>query len=116
MGKDSSDDSNFLVDLPITIPSEDEFKQSYFVDILEDRIIHVVTPTNIGLYGSWGIGKSSILNLLKNRLETKKELKEKYLYLYVDAWKLSKAYFRQELLVELNSLLGAFKNDVIEDK
>ncbi|OYU37497.1 MAG: hypothetical protein CFE33_20340 [Pseudorhodobacter sp. PARRP1] len=48
------------------------------VDILSDD---AMLPTSIGIYGTWGVGKSSLLKLIAADLEH-----EKYLIVNFDAW------------------------------
>ncbi|MGH9921296.1 MAG: KAP family P-loop NTPase fold protein, partial [Nitrososphaerales archaeon] len=107
---------HFAPDSPIASATEDLFRHLDFVDVLEYAIEHTETPLNIALYGRWGVGKSSILNLLQERLEKKEELNKKYQYAYIDAWKLSPESLRQELLVELNNKFNALKTEEIEDR
>lgn len=120
VSKDSDDDSKekfrFRQDYPITSAEEDKFKHSYFVDILEYILEHSKSPINIGFYGKWGVGKSSILNLFEKRLNENGDLKKKYRYLYVDAWKLSPQSLKQELLIELNKQLKVLDEEKITDE
>ncbi|MBE2172901.1 NTPase KAP [Acinetobacter oleivorans] len=41
-------------------------------------------PISIGVFGSWGTGKSTILNLIEQKLQTEKE--EDYILIKFDAW------------------------------
>ena len=43
-------------------------------------------PVTIGLYGDWGSGKSSILKILQNAIETEEETKENTIVIYFDGW------------------------------
>lgn len=75
---------DLLSDQAITSLSDDKFERKDFVDSIAEIIYSQSTKVNpnnikdfknieenmiIGLYGSWGFGKSSILNLLKENLE-----------------------------------------------
>ncbi len=75
---------DLLSDQPINLKDQDDFNRGDFVDAIAQIIYSQsskVNPTQnkdfknvdenmiIGLYGSWGHGKSSILNLLKENLE-----------------------------------------------
>jgi hypothetical protein len=108
----------FLSDEPITSASEDKLNLSSYVDTIQRILLTSKTPLNIGLFGRWGVGKTSILNLLKERVTNSSLLRAKFDFFYLDAWKLSKESLRQQLLMELNSHFGkkAFTEEEIEDK
>jgi len=53
-------------------------------------------PFVIGLFGSWGTGKSSIIEMLEVRCE--REKKEKIEVIVVDAWRKDKAIFNRQFL------------------
>lgn len=54
---------------------------------------------SIGLYGSWGSGKSTIVETTKQQLESVKE--KKYKVVIYDAWKYSGDSFRRMFLLQL---------------
>lgn len=64
----------FNVDKPITTCNEDKLDRTNFVDSLANDIINYKDKESltIGLYGKWGSGKTSILNLVENKLKEKK--------------------------------------------
>jgi len=57
-------------DDPILHDEDDLFGRIVFVDRLLEQIIKLPSPNSFvfGLYGSWGEGKTSVLNLLQGRL------------------------------------------------
>jgi len=57
-------------DEPITHESEDLLDRKQFVEDFYNQIIKYPFPDSFvfGLYGTWGEGKTSVLNLLKNKL------------------------------------------------
>lgn len=66
-----------LIDSPITDYSEDLLNRKIFVDTLASSLQNWDKEESlvIGLYGKWGSGKSSIINLVEKKLaEDKKEL------------------------------------------
>ena len=70
--KSSADKSlNNLSDAPITEESQDSLHRTIFVDSLFKEIsnINVEDSFCYGLYGKWGEGKTSVLNLLRNKLK-----------------------------------------------
>jgi|GEM_PF-1164710 len=71
--KPSNDD--YFPDEPINSESEDVFDRKQFVEDLYNRIVRYPFQDSFvfGLYGSWGEGKTSALNLIKNKLYRNKD-------------------------------------------
>jgi len=91
----------FLPDQSIESVSEDQFAHSTFAN----KILWLIESTqehfNIGIFGKWGTGKTGILNMLEEKLGQEPH-SERYDYIYVDTWKLSKDSLRQQLLYQLS--------------
>lgn len=66
----------FNKEYPISNISEDLLSRDIFVDSLVSSIKNYVDKESltIGLYGKWGEGKTSVINLLKEKLENKQIL------------------------------------------
>jgi len=92
---------------------EDQLHHLEIVDVLQHALVRSEGSINIALYGGWGVGKSTIINFLKNRIKKDKDLGKKFQLIVIDAWKLSPEILRQELLEELAKQLG-FKDSEIE--
>ncbi len=107
----------FTPDIPLNDPNDDLFNHKHFVEVLEYLIQHSKTPLNIALYGKWGVGKSTVLNFLDDRIRHDKNLNKNFRFINIDAWKLSPSSLRQELLLELNILLDKpIEPEIIEDR
>lgn len=91
--------SEILSDSPITAESQDCLRRVPFVEALYQEITKLPFEDSFcfGLYGSWGEGKTSILNLLKNKL---KENQETILFEF-DPW-----YFASKELILKHFLEG----------
>ncbi len=65
-----------LTDTPITDESQDYLDRNLFVESLYKEISNINFEDSFcyGLYGKWGEGKTSILNLLKNKLKENKNI------------------------------------------
>ena len=95
-----------LEDEPIGIEEVDEFKHATFVNILFDLIEDIEKPCNTGLFGKWGVGKTSIVKMLFNKMKNDEKLSETVRCLYFDAWKYSDESFRTQILLEMDEELG----------
>ncbi len=75
--KSSEDKSlNNLTDTPITDESQDSLHRKLFVNSLFNEIsnINIEDSFCYGLYGKWGEGKTSVLNLIKNKLKANQNI------------------------------------------
>lgn len=87
-----------FIDLPKKDISEDKFEHNIYVTTLEKIINKCDTPINIGLFGKWGVGKTSIINFLKTKIENEKKYKNKIKFLKpFDIWKYSGSYFKTRI-------------------
>ncbi len=97
-----------LTDLPIEDPNNDKFglKDSY-VAALSDFIMNCDTPLTIAIQGSWGTGKTSLINMIKKYLP--KEIKS----VYFNTWQYSQFNMGEQLPLAL--LKGLIKELNIND-
>ena len=94
--------------------SGDKFSHLHYAEVLSDILRKSGTPLSIGLYGKWGVGKSSIAHMLRDKMG-KGDL-DGFRYAEVDAWGLSHKALPQGLLEALNSQLGSpYKPEDLED-
>ena len=59
-----------LLDEPIKLDNEDKLERTKIADAIADRVIRYKSEESItvGIEGSWGSGKTSIINLVRNRI------------------------------------------------
>lgn len=118
------EESTFLLsEEPLESVDEDKFGHEAYVDTLEEIIYRVDPPWHIGLYGTWGSGKSTIVDLLYQRIRASQADDSSYrefdddsttggkpfenvLCVGFDAWKHAEGSVRTELLLDLNQSLG----------
>lgn len=74
----------YVPDDSIKLISEDSFGHKDIADAVEETILNTQPPFTIGIFGGWGTGKSSILDLLCENL---KKLNIKLVW--IDAWNYS---------------------------
>lgn len=95
---------NFIEDKEIGLNEQNDILETKrYADSLKETILNVPTPFNIGLYGEWGSGKSSIIKTAQIQLESNKEQKIKFVI--YDAWKYANDSFRRMFLKTLQEQL-----------
>jgi hypothetical protein len=84
---------------PKAIDETDAFNHEAFAETILELIKRNVPPLSIGLFGAWGIGKSTIINILFRKLAEHESLSFKPIYF--NAWKYSGDSFRRQFLIEV---------------
>lgn len=108
----SEGDGVFLREEELDDVEGDQFDHIAYVDTLEEVVAKAGPPWHIGLFGTWGTGKSSIVNLLYKRIDVGDPTAEgsnapKYdftntLGVTVNAWEHTGESIRTSLLLDLN--------------
>lgn len=78
-----------LIDRPVDQYYEEEpLGLSRYATALSDFVKDCETPITIGIQGDWGVGKTSLLNMVKGKLEDSKYYKDRvYPVIYFNTWK-----------------------------
>jgi hypothetical protein len=93
-----------LIDMPVDKKADDSLDVGMYANILSDFIRACETPITIGIQGDWGIGKTSLLYMVRENLLPKKGRAEKYHVIYFNTWQYSQ--FNQEGYLGLSILKG----------
>jgi energy-coupling factor transporter ATP-binding protein EcfA2 len=100
---------NFIPDEVLKLNNENDLLGTKpYSDTIFEIVNNCDGKKNIGLFGTWGSGKSTILSTLEDLIEEqnlkieKKENGKKIAYFEFDSWKYSKDDFRRSFLIELN--------------
>ncbi len=96
--------SNRLIDVPVQNRLQESLGIGMYADILSRFIMSCETPITIGIQGDWGIGKTSMLNLVREQLAPTKGRTVKYHTIYFNTWQYSQ--FHQEEFLGLSILKG----------
>jgi len=83
----------------------DSFHHKAYAETLVKLIESNEPPLSIGLFGPWGTGKSTILNIVNSLVENKD-----FIYVYFNAWKFAGDSFRRQFL--LNAVEKLFCKEV----
>jgi len=98
--KNSNKDLLVIKDLPLFEEGYDEKLDSFHHKAYAETIIKLIEsnepPLSIGLFGSWGTGKSTILNTVDGEAKTKG-----FACVYFNAWKYAGDSFRRQFLLNV---------------
>ena len=84
----------------------DEFAIEDYIGGLAEFIEECNTPLTLSIQGSWGTGKTSIMNLVNNRLkEDNKEKGERIIPIWFNTWQFSQFNMSDQLPISLISSL-----------
>ena len=112
--KSKNDNKSLLVikDLSLFEKEYDEKLDSFHHKAYAETLVKLIEsnkpPLSIGLFGPWGSGKSTILNIVRGLLENKD-----FICVYFNAWKFSEDSFRRQFL--LNAIEKIFCEDEREE-
>ena len=79
--------------------ASDAFNHAAFAETILKLIKQNEPPLSIGLFGAWGIGKSTIINILFKKIVQQESGSLKPIYF--NAWKYSADSFRRQFLIEV---------------
>lgn len=103
----------FISDQEIDLNNHDFLKTKVYADNLVDVINNTATDSvfTVGLYGSWGSGKSSIIETTKQSFDEKID---KVKFITYDAWQYSNDSFRRMFLRTLSKELNYSETDFMK--
>ena len=84
-----------------TAAMEDQFKISSYIDALTDFIRNCKTPMTISIQGSWGTGKTTVMRIVKNALESGVSEKDKIKTAWFNTWQYSQFHMDDMLAISL---------------
>jgi len=92
-------DYQFLLDQPLSAKELENIRFGHegIAKTLQNMITKCPTPFTVGLFGKWGVGKSTIINLLQAGLTEQKDIA----VVVYDVWKHEKDTLRREFLLDI---------------
>ena len=75
-----------LIDRPLTKSDDEALGLQDYADVMADFIRDCETPVTIGIQGDWGIGKTSFLNMLMEKLAPRPKQQYHYPCVYLNTW------------------------------
>ena len=91
--------------------SSDIFHHKAFAETIYKLLISNTPPLSVGLFGSWGIGKSTIVNILFQIINAREG--NDYKTIYFNSWKYSGDSFRRQFLIEVASQIYGRDSDIV---
>ncbi len=86
----------FLVDEPDSL-GKDAFGHTDYAAALRSIVTDEKPPRTVGLFGPWGVGKSTIIGALQKELEGNQEIA----IVYFDAWRYEEDSLRRQFLLDI---------------
>lgn len=104
---------NLIPDTEIILTEKNDILGTLpYVSVLKEMIANNEGKLTIGLYGTWGSGKSSIIKTLI------KQIKNDYSFyhaIYYDSWKYSNESFKRKLIIDLCNSFEVNQSTVYKD-
>lgn len=88
-------------DIPLLTNEHDSFDVQFYIDGLCDYIRNCSTPMTISIQGAWGSGKTSMMNMIKEKLS------DEVVPVWFNTWKYSQFDMQDRLVFSmLNAIIG----------
>lgn len=102
----------FIKDAEISDLESDKFKHGDIAKNIINIIENNTAPFNIAIVGKWGLGKSSLINIVKQHFSTQNG---RYIIEDINAWKYEKEALKRVLLRKTLSSLDYTDNNSIKE-
>ena len=81
----------YYSDKPILTSEEDSLNRKYFAELLGKALVNLQNKDTftVGLYGRWGNGKTSLVNMMLREIEQNQNEQEKMIIVHFEPWNFS---------------------------
>ncbi|MFZ2538128.1 MAG: P-loop NTPase fold protein [Oscillospiraceae bacterium] len=111
----TENDNFFIKDNALKEKKEDFFDYTDYSDVLRRLLSSQDPPFNVALVGKWGLGKSSLINLVRE--DFKQNIKDgEYKFITINAWKYEKEALRNIFLIKSYEGLTGRKAEIDKNK
>lgn len=100
----------YLSDEPLPrLGTEDKLRHKAYVQVILKVIKETSPPFTLGLFGGWGVGKTSIVNEFRESMKEDQSV-SKCPVAYIDIWKYEQDSLRRQFLIDIQNQLKKAKN------
>lgn len=81
----------YYSDKPILTCEEDTLKRKYFAELMAKALVNLQNSDTftVGLYGRWGNGKTSLVNMMLKEIEKIQTEQDKLIIVHFEPWNFS---------------------------
>lgn len=105
--------NRYLSDRVLSSVEEDRFGHNDLANEILRILIEQETPLNIGVFGKWGVGKSSIVKFLEQKIDSRnaRETKDQWKFIKTNVWKYNDDNsIRRKLMFDIIKEIGEINN------
>lgn len=95
----------YLDDAALRSVEEDRLGHEAYVETLKKSVRVCPTPFAIGLFGKWGVGKSTIGETLKREIDKDGELRKRFVTILFDVWRYPGNALKRKFLLKVEKEL-----------
>lgn len=107
----------YYSDKPILTSEEDSLKRRYFAELMAKALANLQNSDTftIGLYGRWGNGKTSLVNMMLKEIENNQTEQEKLIIVHFEPWNFSNTeQLLEQFFVRLTNVFRNSKDEKMQ--
>ena len=104
----------YYSDKPILTSEEDSLKRKYFAELMAKALVNLQNSDTftIGLYGRWGNGKTSLVNMMLKEIEKHQTEEENLIVVHFEPWNFSNTeQLLEQFFVRLTNVFRNSKDE-----
>ena len=107
----------YYSDKPILTCEEDTLKRKYFAELMAKALVNLQNSDTftVGLYGRWGNGKTSLVNMMLKEIEKIQTEQEKLIIVHFEPWNFSNTdQLLEQFFVRLTNIFRNSKDEKMQ--